>query len=145
MREKSIIVTLVLLITFLMTFTVFYLGIERVPSDEEAEVVVLDFMNSFYSIQHIRNKQYLINRMYSRLSKDARKKISIENFITDAALFMGIESLTDTGISIKEINRISMYTVVVGMEMEYSGGRIIRRVELIVEDREWRIDRVISG
>lgn len=113
------------------------------PSHEEAELTGFGFMNDFVKVAPPSEDKDAANRVYEALSENVKSKISKETLSRDLALFVGVQDVPDQGVSVENliINEDGKATLVLGLN--YSGsGRVLRNVNLIIEDGKWKVNSV---
>jgi hypothetical protein len=112
------------------------------PSGEQAETVGYGFILDFIAAAPPNANQEAQQNAYQALSANAQARVSTEAISRDLAAFMGLQDVPDQGASVEDLQIISenQATVIVGLN--FSGGRVLRAVDLIVEDSQWKVDSI---
>ena len=55
---------------------------------------------------------------------------------------MGVQDVPDQGVSVEDLQVVDDENVVVVLGLNFSGGRVLREVHLVVEEDDWRVDKV---
>jgi hypothetical protein len=144
-RTILVIVIIVVLVLGFMWFT--RLGNSEldpvvVPSDDVAELVAFQFVQDFVAIAPPNINQQAEERAYQALSNSASENISRENLSRDLAGFMGVQDVPDQGVSVEDLQRPTADRAVLIVGLDYSGSRVLRGINMIVEDGEWKVDSV---
>lgn len=112
------------------------------PDHESAEQTGLTFIQDVIAVAPPATDATAAERLYRSLSRSARADISVATIAGDMARFIGIQDVPDQGVSVEDLQIIGPTEAVLRVGLNYSGGRTQRDLHLIVEDQEWRIDRV---
>lgn len=112
------------------------------PGAEEAELVAFNFMLDFVALASPTATPALTDRLYQSLTKSAQGQVDRNFLERDLAVFIGVKAVPDFGASVEdlEIQDVDRATLVVGLN--YASERIIREVNLIAEEGEWKVDSV---
>lgn len=119
-------------------------GAARQPTDEEAELVGFGFIQDFIALAPgaLENPQAVASA-YAALSTSARAAISEDSLVNDLAQFVGVQDVPDQGASVEDLQVISDNQAILVVGLNYSGsGRVLRNVHLVVENGEWKVDRI---
>lgn len=114
------------------------------PSHQEAELVGFNFMLDFIAIAPPESDFEAMERIYDNLSVSARQQISGEMFSRDLALFVGVQDVPDQGVSVEDFQVINDSKVALIVGLNYSGGRVLRKINLIIEEESWKVDSVVE-
>lgn len=116
-------------------------------TNKEAELAGLNFILDFITMAPPSSDPDAMERAYNALSRSAKEQVSRESLAGDMALFVGVQDVPDQGISIEDFIVVSDVQANLIIELDYSGGRVLRNINLIVEDGEWKIDSIseVSG
>ena len=57
---------------------------------------------------------------------------------------MGVQDVPDQGVSVEDLQVVDDENVVVVLGLNFSGGRVLREVHLVVEENEWRVDDITT-
>jgi|GEM_PF-3143885 len=112
------------------------------PSHEEAELVGYNFMLNFVAMAPPESDPVAMEKAYNALSVSAKNQVSRENFISDMAFFIGVQDVPDQGISIEDLQITDTDKATLILGLNYSGGRTIRNVNMVVENGEWKVDGI---
>jgi len=123
--------------------TVFESEDYTMPSDEEAETTAYTFMNDFVRSGPPEPDMEAAMRAYDALSAKAKEDVSQETLTRDLALFVGVQDIPDGGLSVEDL-RVEGETATLVVGMNYSGGRVLKAVNMVVEDGAWKVDRVVQ-
>lgn len=111
------------------------------PSDEDAEITAFTFMNDFILSAPPESDMEAAMRAYNALSTSAKEKVSEDKLAGDLALFVGVQDVPDQGVSVEDLQvEGDTATLIVGMN--YSGGRVLKSVNMVVEDGVWKVDSI---
>jgi hypothetical protein len=112
------------------------------PSHEQAEAVGYGFILDFIAAAPPNTNQEAQQNAYQALSTNAQTRVSSQAISRDLAAFMGVQDVPDQGASVEDLQIISenQATLIVGLN--FSGGRVLRAVDLIVEDSQWKVDSI---
>lgn len=103
------------------------------PSNEEAELTGFGFMLAFADED--------FENAYLALSENAKSQVSEDNLEEDLYAFVGEESIPEDGVSVEDILVVDN-TAVLTVGMNYRSGRLLKNVNLVVENGEWKVDSV---
>lgn len=112
------------------------------PTNEEAELTGFNFiLDAIMVISTTSPETVTVERAVSALSTNAASKVSKEKIAEDLATFLGIETVPEQGASVEnlEVNG-EQAKLVVGLN--FSTGRELRNVNLVVENGMWKVDTV---
>lgn len=114
------------------------------PSQEEAELVGFAFVQDVIKAAPSSDDDAAVTRIYEALSTRARAEVAVDTLTSDIALFMGIQDVPDQGASVEDlvIDSEAEATLIVGLN--YSSGRALRAIRLVVEEGEWKVDEVTT-
>jgi len=112
------------------------------PSHEEAELVGYNFMLDFVKIAPPQTDSEAEDRVYQSLSSRAKGQVDRQTIIGDMAGFVGIQDVPGQGVSVEDLQIVDDQTAILILGLNYSGGRAIRWVYLVVEDGQWKVDKV---
>lgn len=115
---------------------------ENAPTDEQAEITGFDFMRDATSVSPSSPNPQAQERAYAALSESAKAGISQEQFLADIAQFLGVQDMPDNGVSVEDLERTSRSEAVLTVGLNYSGGRQLRDVYLVVEGGAWKVDAI---
>lgn len=111
------------------------------PTDEEAELVAFGFIQDFIASAPPDPDAEAANRAYEALSERARLAISQDTISRDLAGFIGVQDVPDQGASVEDLQVSGdIGTLIVGLN--FSGGRTLRAVNVVVENGVWKVDSV---
>lgn len=103
------------------------------PNDEEAELTAFGFMLNFAEED--------FESAYELLSENAREEVSIQNLENDLLVFVGVEDVPEMGVSVEDL-QVSDEEAYLVVGMNYADDRPIKRVNLVVENGEWKVESV---
>jgi len=114
-------------------------------SDELAEQAGLNFILDFVKLAPADPDPDVAGRIYERLSTKARESVLLETIGQDILQFVGVKDYPDQGASVEDmqIESDTRATLIVGLNYSDSP-RILRAIELVVEDSEWKVERVYA-
>ena len=112
------------------------------PSLEDAELTAFGFMQHLLKAVPPVSDPEAKRKMYYSLSGRARSKISMEKFNRDIALFIGIQDIPEYGVSVQDLKVTGEREASLIVGLNYSGGPVLRSVNMILENSRWRIDSV---
>lgn len=109
---------------------------------ENAELIAYGFIQDFIAVGVSEPDRAVVERIINVLSRKAITQISRETMSGDLARFIGVQESPDQGVSVEDLQIISPTESYLVVGLNYSRGRVLRNVHLIVEEGEWRVDRV---
>jgi hypothetical protein len=112
------------------------------PSHDDAEMTALKFMQDVVAIAPPNIDKEAAKRIYKALSSAARAEVSEETLSRDIASFVKIQDVPDQGISIEDLQIVSVREVYLIIGLNYSGSRALRNIHLVIEDGIWKVDKV---
>jgi len=112
------------------------------PSHEKAEVIAFQFMQDVVAVASPEVDSVAAERIYRILSSAARTEVSEEFLPRDIALFVKIKDVPDQGVSVEDLQVVSESEVYLVVGLNYSGGRELRNIHLVVEDGDWKVEKV---
>lgn len=116
---------------------------ESVPlSHESAELTAYGFILDFLDVGEDGANAEVVDDIMTSLSRQARSEVARETILTDLKTFMGVEGVPENGASVEDLRVVSAEDVFLVVGLNYTGGRELRSVHLVVENGEWRVDRV---
>ena len=112
------------------------------PGQEEAEMTAFGFMQDLLAAAPHDGDSEAEQRLYDVLSSEARGQVDRETLLRDIALFVGIQDIPEHGVSVEnlEVESDTESTLIVGLN--YTIGRVLRAIDMVVEDGEWKINEV---
>jgi hypothetical protein len=119
-------------------------SMERKP-ETEAELVGYNFMLDFFEIIPPKNNLDAVERVYNALSAPVQAQLKKETIAADMVFFIGVEDAPGQGISIIDFQETSEKTAMLSLALNYSEKRVIRNINLVFEENEWKIDSVFPG
>lgn len=114
------------------------------PSDEDAEIVGLQFMQDVVAIAPPLSDVEAETRLYGSLSSTAREQVARETLVRDIASFVGIQDVPDQGVSVEDLEMVGSYSATLTLGLNYTSGRVLRVVHLVVEDAVWKVREVTT-
>ncbi len=114
------------------------------PSDEQAELVAFGFLQDFVKVAPPEPDAEAMTRAYGALSTNAKARVSVDNLSSDLAGFVGVQDVPDMGVSVEDLQILSENESILIAGLNYSGGRILKGVYMIVEDGEWKVEGVVD-
>jgi hypothetical protein len=115
------------------------------PTDEEAELTGFNFiLDSIAVAATTSSSTSTEDRVLGALSLNAQNSVSRETLSQDLAAFLGIQDVPDQGASVEDLQIISDTEAQLFIGLNYSGGRTLRTVHLVVENDAWKVDSVSS-
>lgn len=148
MNGKYIWVVLLLAIALGVLVFIFGKSTAEAPTDEgqgeieSIEEVGVSFFNDFFAIAPPAEDDDASERLMGILSESASEGIDIETLSRDLALFVGVQDIPDEGFEVVDIALGEDGTANMVVQLNYSGGPAIRKVEMIKENDEWKVDSV---
>lgn len=112
------------------------------PSAEEAELIAFGFMLNFIDIAPPEPSAESVNEMMDVLSSRALSRVNEATASSDFARFIGVQDVPDQGVSLEDVQLIADDSATVTVGLNYSGGRTLRDVHLIVQDGTWKVDSI---
>lgn len=112
------------------------------PSHEDAEITAFRFMQDVVSVAPPGTDTEAVARIYNALSSAARAEVSEETLSHDIALFVKIQDVPDEGVSVQDLQIVSVREAYLVVGLNYSSGLELRNIHLVIEDGEWKVDRV---
>ncbi len=109
---------------------------------EEAELTGFGFMQDFLLVAPPDADEEAIERMYAALSTTAKEEVSLETFVQDIPLFIGVQDIPEQGVSVEDLQITGPDTAEFFTGLNYETGRVLRKLELVMEDGEWKVDGV---
>lgn len=109
---------------------------------EEAELVGFGFMQDFLLVAPPESDEEAIERMYAALSTTAKEEVSLETFVADIPLFIGVQDIPEQGVSVEDLQITGPDTAEFFTGLNYESGRVLRKLSLVMEDGEWKVDSV---
>lgn len=107
-----------------------------------AEFRAYTFIQDFVEIAPPESNPEAEERVYAALSGRAKTKISRESLSRDVAVFVGVQDVPDQGVSVEDLQVVDDDNVAVILGLNYSGGRVLKEIRLVVEEDEWKVDSV---
>ncbi len=107
-----------------------------------AEFRAYTFIQDFVEIAPPESNPEAEERVYAALSERAKTEVSRERLSRDMAVFVGVQDVPDQGVSVEDLQVVDDENVVVVLGLNFSGGRVLREVHLVVEEDDWRVDKV---
>lgn len=114
------------------------------PSDEQAELVAFGFLQDFVKVAPPEADAEAMTRVYGALSTNAKARVSVDNLSSDLAGFVGVQDVPDMGVSVEDLQILSENESILIAGLNYSGGRVLKGVYMIVEDGEWKVEGVVD-
>jgi hypothetical protein len=114
------------------------------PSSEQAELVAFGFLQDFVKVAPPETDAEAMTRAYEALSTNAKARVSVDNLSSDLAGFVGVQDVPDMGMSVEDLQILSENESILIAGLNYSGGRILKGVYMIVEDGEWKVEGVVD-
>ena len=114
----------------------------ELPDMEAAELTAFGFMQDLIKAAPGEDDEAARERLHAALSERAKTEVAADAVLRDMAAFVGIQDVPDQGVSVEnlEVHSDTESTLIVGLN--YSGGRTLRAIDMVVEDGAWKIDRV---
>lgn len=109
-----------------------------------AEFRAYTFIQDFVEIAPPESNPEAEERVYAALSERAKTEVSRERLSRDMAVFVGVQDVPDQGVSVEDLQVVDDENVVVVLGLNFSGGRVLREVHLVVEENEWRVDDITT-
>jgi hypothetical protein len=144
MKIMYIIIALVLIIIFVSAFVYSNKKDEVTytrPSDESAEITAFSFMQDFIKTAPPVSDEEASNRVYNSLSTSAKARVNRETLGSSLAGFVGVQDVPDQGVSVEDL-QVTENTATLIVGMNYSGGRTLKAVHLVIEKGIWKVDSV---
>lgn len=79
---------------------------------------------------------------YNSLSESAKESVSEDSISRELASFVGVQDVPDMGASVEDLQKPTDQTAVLIVGLNYSGGRVLKAIHLVVENGEWKVERV---
>ena len=114
----------------------------EIPDAEAAEITGFNFMQDIIAGAPGDADMDAVSRVYEALSRNARTVVSEETIMADIAMFVGIQDVPDQGVSIQDLQTPSATEASLIVGLNYTGGPVLRSINMVVEDGEWKIDSV---
>jgi hypothetical protein len=111
------------------------------PSDEEAENTGFNFILDFIKTAPPESDEQALDRAYEALSQNAKSQVSQVTLSRDLAGFVGVQDVPDGGASVEDL-QIEGETAILIVGLNYSGGRVLRAVNMVIEDGSWKVDSI---
>ncbi len=117
---------------------------EGLPGEEAAEMTGFGFMQDLIKAAPGEDDAAAAERLYAALSARAKTEVAEDTILRDIALFVGVQDVPDQGVSVEnlEVHSDTETTLIIGLN--YSGGRVLRAIDMVVEDGEWKVDAIRS-
>jgi hypothetical protein len=129
----------------------FYTGPDSVPEEEKfaresenVEFVGYVFVQNFMKSAPPQPDSQATQDAYDALSVNAKTKVSSDSISRDLASFMGVQDIPNQGFSIEDLQFEGLEKAKYIVGLNYSGGRVLRSINLIQEDGIWKVDSVNS-
>lgn len=116
--------------------------LEESAMHEEAELFGFGFMQDFLLVAPPEADEEAIERMYAALSTAAKEEVSLDTFVRDIALFIGVQDIPELGVSVEDLQITGKDTAEFFTGLNYETGRVLRKLELVMEDGEWKVKSV---
>lgn len=114
---------------------------EIIPSSEEAEFIGHDFMLQFLKLENEEDTK-ATEMIFFYLSKPAKEKIDKSNFKESINQFLKVSKIPKQGINIEDLQIKDFHNTSVIIELNFSEKSKMRKLDLIVENGEWKINEV---
>lgn len=111
---------------------------------EEAELTGFNFILNFITSAPPANEEGDIAMIsaYEMLSEKAKDQVALDTLSRDLAMFVGVQDVPDEGASVEDLQIVSNSEVILTVGLNFSGGRALRDITLIIEDGVWKVDSV---
>lgn len=115
-------------------------SVENGLGAKEAEHVGFSFILRFIESAPPTTDVEAAANAYEYLSMAAKAKINPETLSRDLAGLVGVQDIPDQGASVEDLQmkEDGGATLIVGLN--YSGGRVLRALDMIVENGAWKVD-----
>jgi hypothetical protein len=114
----------------------------KLPSAEEAELVGFTFIQDFIASAPPSADAQAQQRAYDVLSLGVKQLVSIETISRDLAEFIGVQDVPDQGASVEDLQMGENATATLIVGLNYSGGRVLKAIDMVVEDGVWKVDAI---
>ncbi|MGM0482903.1 MAG: hypothetical protein ACQEP6_03540 [Patescibacteria group bacterium] len=147
MNKRSILLVALAVVVLGVLVSVFGKGIAEAPTEEtpaerkDHKEVGAIFLDNFLAIAPPAEDSDAQGKLESVLSSSALAEIDEDNFSRDVALFVGVQDIPDEGYEVLDDaeNESDAYMKV---RFNYSGGPVLKRIEMVEEDGVWKVDSV---
>ena len=114
------------------------------PDLEAAELTGFGFMQDLIKAAPGEDDEAARERLYAALSERAKAEVAIDTLMRDIAAFVGIQDVPEQGVSVEnlEVYSDTETTLIVGLN--YSSGRTLRAIDMVVERGEWKVDTITA-
>jgi len=110
------------------------------PSDEQAELTGFGFIQDFITSSDEKNLSSQ-QSAYQALSTRAQNTINPKSIYEDLLIFLNVNSAPEQGASVEDLQTTpTTATLIVGLN--FSNRRILRAVHMIIENNQWRVDKI---
>ncbi|HDQ22919.1 MAG TPA: hypothetical protein ENN28_03000 [Candidatus Uhrbacteria bacterium] len=147
MSKNNLIILIIFLVILVILGSWWFFNIKSPvvispPSHEEAELVGYNFMLNFVAMAPPESDPVAMEKAYNALSVSAKNQVSRENIVSEMAFFIGVQDVPDQGISVEDLQITDTDRATLILGLNYSGGRTIRNVNMVVENGEWKVDSI---
>lgn len=108
------------------------------PSGEQAETSALEFVKNAQAVLSSETNTDSLNAMYNALSSNARQSIDLDTLSRETVKIVGPEGSEVNVIDLIVENGITSVIV----EFNYPEGATYRKINMVVEDKEWKIGSI---
>jgi len=112
------------------------------PNHEEAEMTAFQFMQDIVAIAPPNINPEASARIYQTLTSAARAEVNEATLARDMAAFAKIQDVPDQGVSVEDLQIVSEQGAYLVVGLNYSGGRALRNIHLVIEDGAWKVARI---
>jgi hypothetical protein len=113
-----------------------------IPSDEDAEIVGFLFIQDFIASAPPETDEAAKVRAYNALSTEAKTGVSEDTLARDLADFVGVQDVPNQGVSIEDLVKPAVDRAQLIVGLNYTGNYAVKVINLVVEDGEWKVDRI---
>lgn len=114
------------------------------PSHEQAELTAYNFILDFIAASPPQSNAQAATRAYNVLSNSAKLRVAQNNIQSELEAFINVTGAPEQGASVEDLQVPTDRTATLIVGMNYESGRIIREVNLVVENGQWKVNTVTT-
>lgn len=111
---------------------------------ENVEFAGYAFIQNYINSASPQSDPQAAQNAFSSLSQAAKTKVSPDSISLDLAAFINIQGVPDQGFSVEDLQFEGLDKAKYIIGLNYSSGRLLRAINLIKENEQWKVDSVDS-
>jgi len=118
--------------------------LDNSSTNEQAELTGFNFIQNFINSAPPQSDLKAAKDAYDALSVNAKTKVSPDSISRDLAALVGVQDVPDGGFSVEDLQFEGLEKAKYIIGLNFSGGRVLRSINLIKEEGSWKVDSVDS-